>query len=1698
MASITIAENTPPDTLVATISAPIHPDDGWASVLGGIDGTDSSVYFDFRLQEDGSFSVYSTATAFDFENPPTVVDLSFQVLVYADGGTYDIPITLTVTDDTAPTGLALTGNTVAEDAAPGTVVGTLSATDAEGQTLTYTLTDDAAGRFEIVGNELRVKAGLDREIAAEHAVTVQVSDGENQVSQTFTIGVTDVAELLGTITIDASGADGMDLEAFLRGGFVAGETGGGFPSFDNSGNFSGEEMFIGYGTDAASKYVLAHGQLAYGFGTHTIHGMIDTLEYGTRGTGSFDADGYFVGGAAQLRITGLDFTNALPANAAEEAEIEASGLVHLFGIAHMYGDATGTPNEQRVLAALAKIADALDLYAQNFIGSSGADLYVGTQFGDTIRGQAGNDILSGGGGVDTAIFGGNFADYTITRNADGTITIADNVTGDGDDGTDRLLGIEKLQFADGVQDAPENEAPTNFAFSTSPQPEDTPVDTVVGTFSATDPEGGALTYALVTDAGGLFELVGNELRLKSELDYETNASPEVTVKVTDLAGNEVSQTFTVTVTDLDEAPVNLELSSTSVLESAAIGTVVGTFSATDPEGGAITYVLTADAGDKFEIVGNELRLKAGVNFEAATSHAVTVTATDANDNVTTRSFTINVGNVDEAPTAPTLSATAVAENSAVGTVVGTLASTDPEGGAVSYVLTNDADGLFVVDGNQIKLAKPLGDYETAASKTYDITVEAKDAAGNTTARTFTIRHADAFDAPEGTLTIDASGLGSTGVNFSSFITNYFAGLAGPSYNFYGGTPDANPYGPGNVYVNGDQIAFRYKRGGVDTADRVVLGGEGLAYDYIHHGAQYGHGISGSLDTLTFGQWVDGVTTGTEGTGSAGLLQGLLEQVRISGFDLDAVRGTGSNASLNLVHALYNAVQSRNAAAIYDVLSNYAQNFTGTTGNDVFFGSGFGDTIDGNGGMDVLVGGDGNDVYIVDGSTDVVVENFGEGIDTIRSTASYRLSAHVENLQLLGSADLDGTGNELANTIIGNSGNNKLDGGAGADSLSGAAGDDIYVVDNAGDRVTEAAGAGTDSVEASVSFALSANVENLTLTGSANINGTGNTLNNVIAGNGANNVLNGGGGADRLVGGAGNDTYVTDGGDTIVETANAGTDMVQSSVNYILGSNLENLTLTGSAVWGTGNTLHNVITGNGANNVLNGGGGADRLVGGAGNDTYVADGGDTIVEVAGAGTDTVRSSVNYILGSNLENLTLTGSAVWGTGNTLNNVITGNGANNVLNGGGGADRLVGGDGNDNYITDGGDVIVEAAGAGTDTVQSSANHTLAANLENLTLAGAALVGTGNTLNNVITGNALANTLNGGGVDRLVGGAGNDTYVTDGGDTIVEAANAGTDTVRSSVNYTLGANLENLTLTGSAVWGTGNTLNNVIAGNALANTLNGGAGADRLVGGTGNDTYYVDNAGDVVVEAAGQGTDRVFSSVNHSLAANVENLTLTGSALVGVGNGLGNVITGNALANTLNGGAGADRLVGGAGNDTYHVDNARDVVVEVAGQGTDRVISSVSHTLAAHVENLTLSGSAVSGTGNTLNNVIVGTTGNNVLAGGWGNDTLTGGAGSDTFLFNTSLNRTSNVDRITDFNVAADTIRLDNAAFKGLAAGWLAAGAFHTGAAAADAQDRIIYNKATGAISFDADGSGSGAAIHFATVSAGLALTNADFFVI
>jgi Ca2+-binding RTX toxin-like protein len=686
---------------------------------------------------------------------------------------------------------------------------------------------------------------------------------------------------------------------------------------------------------------------------------------------------------------------------------------------------------------------------------------------------------------------------------------------------------------------------------------------------------------------------------------------------------------------------------------------------------------------------------------------------------------------------------------------------------------------------------------------------------------------------------------------------------------------------------------------------------------------------------------------------------------------------------------------------------------------------------------------------------------------------------------------------------------------------------------------------SDKITKNISIARGVIIENAT-TGAGNDTISGNAADNILISNAGADVLNGLEGDDQLSGGSGNDQ------------------------------------LNG----GSGNDQ---LFGGSGNDRLDGSFGNDQLFGGSGNDRYLVDSSaDRILEIAGGGIDTVESTVSItldIIGGQVENIILTGTAKTATGNDLNNTITGNAednelsgglgndrlnggaGNDILNGGSGRDIMTGGTGDDMYFFDSTrDSAVEAAGGGNDTVTSSVSITLATNVENAILVGStALNATGNASINRLTGNNAANVLNGGagndflyggsgddrldggsGSDVLEGGEGNDIYVVDNFNDSITETGTGTDTVFSSINFALGADLENLTLIGSAQSGTGNELNNTIIGTTGANllyggagddTLIGGAGADQLFGGTGNDVYSLDNAGDRITEIAADGIDTAFSSVTVTaimIGEHVEKIQLTGSATINAtGNALANEITGNAKANTLNGGAGddtlnggagndrlfgdadndtlyggtgndlldggagADKLSGGLGNDIFVFDDANDLVMEEAGQGIDTVQSWLNLTLGANIENLTLFGSATNATGNELANVITGTAGDNVLDGGLGRDTLIGGAGKDIFSFSTELS-SANIDTIRDFRVQDDTIHLDDAIF-GLMLGNLDASNFRVGTRALDGNDFIFYNASTGGLFFDGDGSGGElAAIQFATLSKNLALTSADFVII
>lgn len=631
-------------------------------------------------------------------------------------------------------------------------------------------------------------------------------------------------------------------------------------------------------------------------------------------------------------------------------------------------------------------------------------------------------------------------------------------------------------------------------------------------------------------------------------------------------------------------------------------------------------------------------------------------------------------------------------------------------------------------------------------------------------------------------------------------------------------------------------------------------------------------------------------------------------------------------------------------------------------------------------------------------------------------------------------------------------------------------------------------------------------------------------NDFVFGEAGNDTLFGGFGNDRLTGGAGNDTLVGGlsggggGNDQIVigDEIDNGTDTVSESgdLNFFLTDNklignsinskvlgtgtdtlseIERANLTGgdssNIIDASGSSLEATLSGGAGNDTLKGGSGDDILTGGAGND--ILDGGEGFNQVVEFGDSGFFLTNTELFGngqdtlSGIKSVTLTGGAsdnVIGAsvGFTLGAVIlNGRGGNDILQGGTGNDTLDGGDGNDSLtgrlgndilrgglgkdtytVTGSGDTVIENPGSGVDTVQSAGSFTLGANVENLTLTGSG-IGRGNELNNLITGSSDDDILDAGsGFDTLKGGLGSDIYIVTGAsDTVTEGLNAGTDTVRSTTSFTLGANIENLTLTGGSGLGMGNELNNLIFGSAAGNTLSGGSGNDGLQGGSGddslsggegNDGLFGDDNNDSLSGGAGNdnifggtGTDQVVESgdVNFNLTKNkltgngtdflnsIEGATLTG----GAGNNfidardfdLGSVTFNGGAGNdflfsdvgddSLLGGFGNDRLGGGFGNDLLNGGADIDTLSEsgdvnfflnndrLTGKGTDDLISieraSLDGGSSDNIMNAFLfDRGSVFLDGRGGSDVLVGGTGDDDLDGGFsGNDTINGNAGND-----------------------------------------------------------------------------------------------------
>lgn len=743
------------------------------------------------------------------------------------------------------------------------------------------------------------------------------------------------------------------------------------------------------------------------------------------------------------------------------------------------------------------------------------------------------------------------------------------------------------------------------------------------------------------------------------------------------------------------------------------------------------------------------------------------------------------------------------------------------------------------------------------------------------------------------------------------------------------------------------------------------------------------------------------------------------------FDWNASQVKQTNDNTSLVGTEGNDNFSANYYNVSWLPSGGLINFYGGGGNDVVGGSSRNDNLWGGTGNDVLFGYEGDDhLYGEEGNDEVQA---GAGNDIVDGgIGDDRLFGQVGNDTLIGGDGNDlmmgfTASNEAKQTLsAGETDNDIMFGGNGNDQMYGGLGDDTMDGGNDNDLV-----AGDDG--------------NDTLFGGAGDD-------EVNGGNG-NDIMDGGTGADKMFGGAGNDRMWGGDGNDIMMGFTATNDSKQT----LAAGETDNDVMYG----GAGDDL---MLGGLGNDQLWGGIGNDELQGGAGDDTlYGEDGNDRLF--GGAGNDIIYggNGDDLIVGGVASNEAAlaagTADSNFLYGGAGNDTIIGGIGNDYIDGGAGADNMQGGKGDDMYIVNSvNDVILEQKNEGYDTVVASTNYILNANIEELRLVeGYTINGTGNSLNNRIIGNSQDNILDGvTGADTMIGGLGNDTYYVDNvGDQVVELAAEGTDTVNASISYTLGDNVENLNLLdfSKAEKGIADGVNILVYGYPKAYELDYMQG-DAVAGYKG--TCALTSIANLATQAnqalsEAQVVQKAIDNKWTVTDATATDYQRGGSNYVGqqallnsygIKNGIIMGYNEQAIANLIKGGRGviiginAGKLWG----DNAYLDNGSvNHVVTVTGVACDattgningfyiadsgrglvsdmtryvsitdfRADANIASAYAIYtVEPIKLWEENINGTGNALDNTLVGNRGNNMLTGGKGNDTLIGGAGNDTYVF-------------------------------------------------------------------------------------------------
>jgi VCBS repeat-containing protein len=820
-----------------------------------------------------------------------------------------------------------------------------------------------------------------------------------------------------------------------------------------------------------------------------------------------------------------------------------------------------------------------------------------------------------------------------------------------------------------------NEAPTDITLSNNSVQENTTNGAVVGFLTAVDPDAGdTATFTLVDNAGGLFDILGSQIVVAGALDFEQAASHQVTVRATDSGGLTVDKTFTIATTDVNEAPTSVLLSNSSVAENSAANTVVGALSAVDPDAGdTTTLTLTNDAGGLFAISNGNLVTTDPLDFEQAASHQVTVRATDSGGLTHDQVFTIATTNVNEAPTAISISGSTIAATSAVGTVVGALSGTDPDAGdTATFTLLDNDGGLFAISGGNLVVA---GSLTGVTAATQNVTVRDTDAGGLTFDKVFA-------------LTV-------TGIP-----GNTFAGDSGD--NVLDGTLGNDRFQgfAGNDTINGgagfDRAIYTDATGGIafNLASGTVTG-PGVGTDTLT-------GIEGIIGT-NFADTYD-ATGFTGSTGVPGTPVGFNEFEGMGGDDVitgfinsqgaPLTRVSYLDATAGVTVNLATRTADGDASVGHDTFTNTISNVWGSAFADSLTGSnnpnGTVEVFDGRGGNDIINGGGGfdradynNDLAETSGITvnlaaGTVTGSSVAGNDTLISVEAVRGTAFADTYNAFGFSGTSTNAGSLGTF-------NEFTGGGGDDVIIGNGATRLNF-NNATAGITSDLAAGTDSGDASVGHdtfsgvnAVQATMFDDTLLGAA--------TNDTFQGLAGNDYIDGRGGFDTAT--YYNIYFVTGGvsidmaSGTVTGDASTGTDTLRS-IEGIQGTTFaDTYVATNFGATGFLNPAVNNVGNNGTFNQFEGMGGDDVITGNGntrllytnatagvtvtftGNGTGTADGDISV------GHDTF-TGVNSVSGSGFDDII--------NGSNASETFIGGAGNDTINGGGGSDTITGGVGND----------------------------------------------------------------------------------------------------------------------------------------------------------------------------------------------------------------------------------------------------------------------------------------------------------------------------------------------------------------------------------------------------------------------------------